>query len=67
MGPSFYSTLPLDGQQWLKALERGLQDPITLLDSLEGGYLLGFALAAALPVLRLTLDTAISKARPCCM
>ena len=48
-------------ERWLQVLQAGLADPVTLLDSLEGGYILGVALACLLPVLRAGLDAFIYK------
>ena len=61
---SIRDTLPLDGSRWLDAIAQARHDPITLLDSLEGGYLLGLALAVAMPIVRAALDASIYKVRP---
>ena len=51
-------------ERWLQVLQAGLADPVTLLDSLEGGYILGVALACLLPLVRAGLDRVVYKACP---
>lgn len=58
---SIRDTLPLDGQRWLDTITQARHDPVTLLDSLEGGYVLGLALAVAMPIVRAALDASIYK------
>ena len=56
---------PSASQLWLDALQRGVRDPATLLDSLEGGYILGVAMAFAIPVVRAGLDRCIYQVKDC--
>ena len=58
-----YSLNPLGNNRLADVVSQALDSPVTLLDTLEGGYILGVILACVLPLVRAVLDATVYKVR----
>ena len=58
-----YALNTLGHNRLADVVSQALDSPVTLLDTLEGGYILGVILACVLPLVRAVLDATVYKVR----